>query len=388
MIASTYAVRSQISSTDTGAVFEARDMTLDRIVAVKIAWRDPGTPALIVEARRCAVVKDPCSVEIHALGFHNGAAYVVAERIAGWMLRDVPEPTTAIYLKRLRALVAAVAKAHDARIAVGDLSGDTVLVGPGDRIVLGRLSLSQVPAFGPHGCVFAPEIARGEVGASDPAAAEAIDLYNLGCVALEMASGEAPFASDTCAEQQLRHATEPAPLLSDLRTGLPHELSDLVEWLLAKHPALRPRSANDVLEQLDTIIERQATVSSVRVLIVVDDEPRARLLWSLARRAHPAAIIDVASEGGDAVTKLHRDPPDLVFVDAALRGTMNALELCMYARGIEGAARNQICLVGRITDGDRALFTQVSVPFIPDDGHLPIAILDYVRSAARQPRMT
>ena len=43
--------------TDTGVVFEARDMLMDRLVAIKLAWRDPGTPSLILEARRCAAVR-------------------------------------------------------------------------------------------------------------------------------------------------------------------------------------------------------------------------------------------------------------------------------------------------------------------------------------------
>jgi hypothetical protein len=64
---------------------------------------------------------------------------------------------------------------------------------------------------------------------------------------------------------------------------------------------------------------------------------------------------------------------------------MNALELCMYARGLDGH-RSQMYLVGSVSDRDRALFTEARVPFIPDDGQLPLAILDYVRAAAVEPQ--
>jgi serine/threonine protein kinase len=291
------------------------------------------------------------------------------------------------YLARLRALVAAVARAHEGGIAVGDISGSTVLVAPGGRLVLGRLSLSQVPASGPHGQILAPEIVRGLIHASDPAGAEAIDLYGLGCVAIEMASGLPPFSNADPALEARGHATQSPPRIGDLRPDLPGELSDLIDWLLMKEPTGRPRSVGDVLSQLDAIIERLGNrTRSLRILIVDDDTTRARWLWSVARRAHAAAIVEISSEGTDAAHKLNRDQPDLVLIDASLRGVMNALELCMYARGLEGGS-GQMYVVGNVSDRDRALFAEMNVSYVEEDSQLPNAILELVRRAiARRPR--
>ncbi len=139
---------------------------------------------------------------------------MVGERVEGHLLRDeLLQPLSEqTYLSRLRTLIAAVSRAHDGGIAVGDISGSTVLVDPSsratggsvDRLVLGRLSLSQVPAFGPHGRILAPEVVRGEAEASDPAAAEAIDLYGLGCIAIEMACGAPPFGNPDPASRDPR----------------------------------------------------------------------------------------------------------------------------------------------------------------------------------------
>ena len=52
---------------------------------------------------------------------------------------------------------------------------------------------------------------------------------------------------------------------------------------------------------------------------------------------------------------------DLVLVDAQLRGVMNALELCMYARGLAPAAPDEIALVGDVSERDRALFASFGV---------------------------
>ena len=403
VVGSTYQIRDEIARTDTGVVFEARDMMLDRLVALKIAWRDPGTPSLIAEARRCAAVRDPCAVQLPGMGAHHGLEYAVGERVVGRLLHDeLAEPLALdVYLARLRTLLSAVARAHEAGISVGDISGATVLVCPAGRaepdplharadarLVLGRLSLSQVPAFGPHGQILAPEVVRGEVEAGDPGAAEAIDLYGLGCLAIELACGKPPF-SHTDPQRELEgHASAPPPRIADLRPDLPGELSDLVDWLLAKQPTARPRSVKDVVAQVDAIVQRLgARTRALRVMIVDDDLARARWMWSLARRASSAAQVEIASEGTDAAHKLNRDQPDLVFVDAALRGVMNALELCMYARGLEGGDRTLMYLIGDVSARDRALFDETNVRFIPDDGDLPFALLDQVRaSLAERPR--
>jgi serine/threonine protein kinase len=387
VIASTYQLKDEIARAEDGVVFDARDMLLDRPVALKLAWRDPGNPSLIAEARRCAAVRDPCAVQVHGMGMHNGLEYTVGERVAGRLLHDEVQDRLApdVYLTRLRTLTRAVARAHEGGIAVGDISGATVLVCPEGRLVLGRLSLSQVPAFGRLGQILAPEVVRGEVLAGDPAAAEAIDLYGLGCVAIELATGEPPFAGG---DKELEgHACELPPRIADLRNDLPSELSDLVDWLLAKEPGGRPRSVGDVALQLDAMIDRiGSAVRPLRVLIVDDDTARARWLWSLGRRAHAAAIVETASEGTDAAHKLNRDQPDLVFVDAQLRGVMNALELCMYARGHDALSSTEIVLIGSVSDRDAALLSGADVTFLPDDATLPSAFLDRVRSAISERR--
>jgi serine/threonine-protein kinase len=365
VVASTYHVRREITRVHTGAVFEAHDTMLDRLVALKLAWRDPGTPSLVSEARRCAALRDPCSVQVHGMGVYEGVEYAVAERVQGKLLRDDIDRSLSVdlYLARLRRLIAAIARAHEAGVAAGVISGSTVLVMPEDRLVLGRLSLSQVPSAEPR--------------TTDILAAQLADIYGLGGIAIEMAGGP-PVGNDS------------PPPLNDVRPDLPSELSDLVEWLLVSDPAGRPQSAHDVLAQVDAVIERIGTTArSLRVLFVDDDAARARWLWGLGRRAHPAAIVETAGEGTDAAHKLNRDQPDLVFINAALRGVMNAFELCMYARGLESDhyALGQILVIGNVSERDQALFANVGVKIIPDDALLPSAILEKIRGAmVRQPR--
>src|ERR1043165_1448891 len=127
VVASAYTVRNEIARTDTGVVYEARDMMIDRLVALKLAWRGPGLPSLILEARRCASVRESCAVAIYGMGNYQGTEFVVGERVTGRMLAHVvtQELLPADCLARFRKLVAAVARAHEAGIPVGDLWGPT-----------------------------------------------------------------------------------------------------------------------------------------------------------------------------------------------------------------------------------------------------------------------
>lgn len=329
-----YAIRGEIASSPTGTVYEARDMILERPVALKVGR--PDALSLILESRRISDVRDSCAVAIHALGRHDGHEFVVAERVTGALLRDTTQLSTEAFLARLRAIAAAVVRAGT---RIGDLSGGSILL-VGERVVFGALSLSQVP-IGPR---------------------EIDDLYGLGCVAIEMAGGLPAPGDDTR-----------PPRIADLRPDLPVELSDLVEWCLATHP---PTSMQDALCQLDAIIERAHHRRPTRVLIVDDDGFRARKLWSLARRAHPGAIVETASEGSDAAHKLVRDHPELVIIDGELRGAMTALELCRYARNLD--VHSTLVVIGGTEHG----LATFAAERLADDGALPHAVQERVRAAA------
>lgn len=371
VVSSTYNVRRQLARTDSGSVYEAWDMLLERAVALKLAWRDPGSPSLVAEAKRCAAVADPAAVATYGVSNHRGVEYIVGERVEGATLRQhvaglvaTGEPMPSVQLVDLLSRIArGVAAAHRARIAIGEVSGETVLITPGSRVVLGRLSLSQVPSVGADEVCVAPEAITGQRSPSDPSAAAAVDIYGLGCVAVELATGQPPFASDNLKATLFGHVHTRPPVLSEIRTDLPVELADLVVELLAKMPQQRPPSADGIVAQLEAIAERAAaTRRALRVLIVDHDQDRVRELWSIIRRAHARATVDAATDATDATQKLRRDRPDAVLVDTRLHGPMNALELFMYMNGLDEArATTRIAIAEQLDPRDAAVFTQMGV---------------------------
>jgi len=373
VVSSTYHIRRDLLRTESGQVFVAWDMLLERAVALKLAWRDPGAPSLVGEARLCARVAHEAAVAIYGVGTHRGVEYVAAERTEGTILRDhaavyqsagTAMPPSEV-IETLRAVARAVAAAHGQGIALGDVSPETVLITTARRIVLGRLSLSQVPSVGADGTSWAPEVITGQCNPADPEAAVAIDLYGLGCTAVELATGRPPYLGANVKGTQLGHVHERPPMLGERRPDLPVELSDLVAELLAKTPSARPPSAEAVVAQLESIAERaSATRRILRVLVVDHDQDRVRALWSVIRRAHPRASVDAATDGNDAAAKLRRDHPDVVIVEAGLIGPMNALELFMYVSGLEDIRGTAlVAIADQLDPRDAALFGQMGVSY-------------------------
>ncbi len=389
VVDSAYQIVSHLGNGETGAVYEAKDMLLDRPVALKLAWRDPNSPRLLPEARQCSAVRGGPAVTVFAVGNHHGTEYVVSELVTGERLSDkiARGPVEDQELIELwRKVVAAVAECHAAGMAVGDVSGPTALItttrASERRVVLGRFSMSQLPAVGRFGQIFAPEIARGLAGADDPMAAEAIDLYSLGAVAIELASGKPLFDDDDVRNVLRGHAERSPPTLHDYRAELPSELSDLIEWLLVKEPDARPPSVAEVLEELDAIIERNAaTKHALRVLIVDSNGPRNRWLCSLARRASPTAAVLQSSDGADAAEKIDRDYPDLLLVDATLAGSMNALELGMYARSLETTTRCRVAVLGEASPRNQAVLERLGATMVP---FAPSALLQLIRATGEE----
>lgn len=389
VVDSRFQVSAFLARNETGAVFEARDMLLDRPVALKLAWRDPNAPRLLPEARQCAAVAGTAAVAVVAIGNHAGVEYVAGERLTGERLADVVAraPLADSELLELwRAIVEAMASCHAAGMAVGEVSGHTVQLAPtkigGQRAVFGRFSLAQLPSLGPHGRLFVPEVISGLAGADDPLAAEAIDLYGLGSVAIELATAR-PLFYDLELEQVLRGHLERAPMaLAEARPELPSELGDLVDWLLAKEPDARPPSVAEVLRELDAILARQAAARPALRVLVVDGNPaRGRWLTSLVRRADPRTIVTLATNGTEATHLLRGDGYDLLLVDALLGGAMNALELCMYVRSVESARARGIFVLGETSTADQAVLGHVGATTVP---FAPSAILQALRTAVAE----
>jgi hypothetical protein len=399
VVASQYTARREVQRVDTGAMFEAWDMLLERTVLLKLGWRDPGAPSLLPEARRASAVSSDVAAAVYAVGHHRGVEFVAGERLVTTSLREhlrgyasagarmAVDDVVGLFLRLARSLEAI----HGAGFTVGDLSTETIALRGPRRLVFGRFSLGQMPSIGSAGVCLAPEVLNGHANPADPAAAIAIDLYGLGCLGLELALGRAPFEAGSVDALMMAHARTPAPAASEGRSDLPAELADLLAELTVKDPLQRPPTASGVVQQLEIITERVAAGRrGVRVLVVDDDGDRVRSIWSAVRRAHPRSLVDAARDGREAAGKLTRDRPDVVLIDSGLGATnqgMNALELVMFTRGLEESVHATLVVVGEVNARDTAVFAQFGARLIGTPARLGDAVAEIVRAAAAAPRL-
>jgi CheY-like chemotaxis protein len=341
-------------------------------------------------------VRDPIAVAVHQMGNHRGAEFVVGERILGRTVSDLAGSYLASgaampggdVLELLHRVARGLATAHAINVTAGEVSGETVLVAAGKRVVLGSLSLSQAPTFNSSGVMWAPELVTKQRAINEPGVAPAVDVYGLGCLAVELATNRPPFLGDSVKATVFGHVHHRPPQIAELRPDLPVELGDLVAELLAKNPYDRPSAAR-VGAELASITERAAATRKIlRVLVVDDDQDRVRALWSILRRAHPRATVDAARDGAEAVAKLRRDRPDLVVIDTRLAGSMNALELCMYVSGLEDAKGAVVAaIVEEVDSADTGVLMRMGATHvIARDRELAQSLGDLIHHVAQAPR--
>ncbi|HEY4243817.1 MAG TPA: serine/threonine-protein kinase [Kofleriaceae bacterium] len=291
-----FAIEGVIGGGAFGTVYRARQLGLDRLVAIKVPTAaisiDPVMAKRFArEARAMARVHHPGIVAIHAVGeLADGRPYIAMQLLVGEplhrILRSGPlSPVRA--LRIVRAIASALAETHAASVVHRDLKPSNIVwhvdSAGDDRLVLvdfgiavarevdatDATRLTAAGAIGtPH--YMAPEQAHGE--AVDARA----DLYALGCLLFELVTGAPPFDGPGV-EVLLAHMNTPAPAPSSLRP-VPGELDSLCALLLAKSPADRPQTANEVIALVDTALARlsPSDISGLSATAIAPASPSAR----------------------------------------------------------------------------------------------------------------
>ena len=261
-----YRLEKRIGGGGFGDVYLASDPLLERQVAIKILRTPEGhDPAgalkrTLREARAASALDHPSIVTIHDVGEQDGQAFIVMEWIDGSSLRACLdgkplEPARVGLLGR--QIAAGLDRAHAAGIVHRDLKPENIMVRSGDVVkildfglargqVTGSASVRETITGGVVGtpAYMAPEQLRGE-----PATAAA-DLFALGIILYEMATGRHPFLAEApfATMQRILNA-DPAPPLT--LADLPAGWNELLLQLLAKERSARAVTASDVVTLLE-----------------------------------------------------------------------------------------------------------------------------------------
>jgi serine/threonine-protein kinase len=271
-----YHVESILGRGSMACVYKAKHLRLRRACALKVL--DPGQiraqPGIRLqfwsEARAAANLVHPHVVTIHNLGSAEGYHFIEMEHVPGGqtlkekLARGGPlEPAPAAELAR--QIACALGAAHAAGLVHRDIKPANVLLTPEgkakladfglvrrlDELASGRTPMAGTPSF------MAPELFQG--ASSSPRS----DFYALGVLLFHTLSGRLPFGADTVGELIQLHQNRPAPDIRQLISSVPEVLVAVVERCLAKSPADRYRTANELTEALEIAIHRLRDTESL-----------------------------------------------------------------------------------------------------------------------------
>jgi eukaryotic-like serine/threonine-protein kinase len=267
-----YELLEEVARGGMGVVFRARQVKLDRIVAVKVlrdAWL--ATPTQVkrfqAEAANAAKLKHPNIVSVHEVGEQGGQHFFAMDLVEGKNLAELthegPLPP-----RQAAELVTKVAKAvqhaHEQGVLHRDLKPSNVLLDAQGEPHVTDFGLARPmddessltltgQVLGTPGYM-APEQAKGG-GAVGPAA----DVYGLGALLFHLLTGRAPFAGASAAETltQVLQAEPLSPRL--LNPTVPMDLAAVCGKCLAKSAGQRYASAGELAEDLRRFLDGRAT---------------------------------------------------------------------------------------------------------------------------------
>jgi serine/threonine-protein kinase len=266
-----YAVERQLGRGGMGAVFLARDLRLDRPVAIKVlppelAVRPELRERFLRETRTAASFSHPNIVPVHAVGAREHLLYFVMGFVEGESLAERIRragPLSGHDATRLLQEVAwALSYAHGRGIVHRDIKPDNILIerATGRALVtdFGIARSNAGSALTSVGDVVGtPQFMSPEQASGDTVDGRS-DLYSLGVVGYCAVTGHVPFNADSTPAILAMHITRAAPPVATERPDLPPALSAAIDRCLAKRPEDRFQSGEALAEALDAA--RQAHV--------------------------------------------------------------------------------------------------------------------------------
>ncbi len=358
-----YEIDARLGSGATGVVYQARQLSTGRTVAVKaLAPELVGLPGWLerfrAEARLMTRFDDENLVNVYDYFESAGSAYLVMQYVAGVSLRDLlrsgerfgPEQALGVLAGSLSGLAAA----HRLGVVHGDLKPENVIVtaqGVSKLIDFGQASPAGSLPSGGTPAYASPEALRDEVVDARS------DVYAAGLLVYELLAGSPPFTGSP-AEVAAAHRDAPVPVLK----GVPAPVADLVARSLSKRPADRPPSAEAFLAELEDVAtasygadwRRRASIAALAGVLAggsagalaSSSAERARRSLSHLRRArrivsrgraaassHPIASAGVAAVvvAGSVVLAVQGSP-------LPIAGTFTAVSLTASATGVTCAS--------------------------------------------------
>ncbi|MEJ2190541.1 MAG: serine/threonine-protein kinase, partial [Acidobacteriota bacterium] len=252
-----YEIVGPLGAGGMGEVYRAVDTALAREVAVKVlpdgVADDPSRrERFIREARAVAALSHPNILEIHDVGEENGVHYAVTELLEGQTLRDLI-PATGMSWQRVAAIGADIAEAlsaaHERGVLHRDIKPDNVFVTSAGRVKVLDFGLARVHEE-TSSTELTRELRQGDTHTGTFLGDARSDIFALGCVLYEMATGRRAFIGESMEQTLWATVHEDPHPPSSLGIDLPESLQQTISRCLEKSPDARFQSAADLAYSL------------------------------------------------------------------------------------------------------------------------------------------
>lgn len=259
LLSNRYQLQQTLGTGGMAVVYRARDLMLERPVAVKVLRTDFSQDAAFrerfrQEARAAANLSHPNIVTVHDFGLDNDRLFIVMESVPGTDLKTMIKQRGRFTVDETIPLIvqacAGIGYAHRAGLVHCDVKPQNMLVTPDQRLKVTDFGIARALATilpdekyevvwgSPQ--YFSPEQASG--GAPSPAS----DVYSIGVILYELVAGELPFISSDPSELARMHReSRPIPLRR-INPEVPLELEQIILKTLSKEPSARYRSADQL----------------------------------------------------------------------------------------------------------------------------------------------
>ncbi len=262
-----YEVLKRLGEGAMGAVYQARDLKLDRLVALKIlpaARSEEDAVRFEREARAISALNHPNIATIFALEQDQGIRFLALEYVSGGTLghrleerrREGEATPVRQAVTWCLQIARALAHAHRRGVVHRDIKSENVLLDEDGALKVSDFGLARIgveSALTEEGSVLgtmaymAPEQVLGEK------VDRRADIFSFGALAFEIVAGELPFGAHHAAALSYEILNTATPKLDDYREDLPEPFEQLIYRCLEKKPEDRPASLDEAVEVLEEL---------------------------------------------------------------------------------------------------------------------------------------
>jgi tRNA A-37 threonylcarbamoyl transferase component Bud32 len=274
-----YQIKKELGKGAMGEVFLAYDPDLDREVAVKTIYYDPGLPAdelketklrFMREARISAKLSHPNIIVIHDVGEHESVPFIAMEFICGETLEPYVKSVSLLPLKRIVEIMGqateALNYAHRGGLVHRDVKPSNIMLTHDGGVKVMDFGLAKKPSANltQAGMLLgtpsymSPEQIKGEAldGRSD--------LFSLGVVLYQLLTGEKPFKGETISTIMYKIINEEPPEPTILNKKLPKQFDSIIRKALAKDPEKRFQNGKDFRAAIEDYLNFTARMTRVK----------------------------------------------------------------------------------------------------------------------------